>query len=139
MSHFAKIINGSVIQVIVAEQDFIDIISKNEPEEVSWVQTSYNVRNGVYYDPSTGLPAANQESVMLGYPERQRKNYATIGGTYDSELDIFINRKEYSKWVLNTNTGDWQPPIPAPDDGEYYAWNDADGEWEQLTERASGK
>lgn len=61
----------------------------------------------------------------------QRANYAFIGGTYDSVNNVFISAKPYPSWILNTETWNWDPPIPEPEerlDREYY-WNEQAGLW----------
>ena len=40
MGHFAKVQDGVVVNVIKAEQEFIDSYDDGEPGE--WVKTSYN-------------------------------------------------------------------------------------------------
>jgi hypothetical protein len=68
MAHFAKVNNdGLVTQVIVAEPEFFDAFQDAEPG--SWIQTSYNTRGGVHYDPVTGEPSADQSRAL-------RKNYS---------------------------------------------------------------
>jgi len=84
MSHFAKIENGFVTAVIVAEQDFINTL----PDSANWVQTSYNTHGGVHTNGGTPL----------------RKNYAGIGYTYDRQRDAFIPPKPFASWVLNEDT-----------------------------------
>lgn len=80
MSHFAQIDeNNIVVQVIVAEQNFINSGAVGDPTK--WIQTSYNTRDGVHYDPVTGLPDG-------GVPLRY--TYAGIGYTYDPVRDIFV-------------------------------------------------
>lgn len=98
MGHFAEVKAGVVTQVIVAEQDFIDIL----PNKEEWVQTSYNTRGGVHYDPETGEPSVDQSKAL-------RKNYACIGGTYDKERDEFIGVQPDPSWVLNDETRLWEP------------------------------
>ena len=95
MSHFAKVENGIVVQVIKAEQDFIDT------QQGTWVQTSYNTRGGVHYSPETGEPDGG---VAL------RKNYASIGYTYDSDRDAFIAPQPADDYTLDEETCTWQPP-----------------------------
>jgi len=87
MSHFAKVENGIVSQVIVAEQDVIDsgLFGTN------WVQTSYNTHGGQHPE---GRPL--------------RKNYAGIGYTYDSTRDAFIPPKPTGDWTLNETTCQWE-------------------------------
>lgn len=111
MAHFAHITNGTVDQVIVAEQDFIDSGAVGNPSE--WVQTSYNTYGGVHKLGGTPL----------------RKNYAGIGFTYDSVRDAFIPPQPYPSWNLNENTCLWEAPIPYPTDGDYYVWNEEAASW----------
>jgi hypothetical protein len=121
MSHFAQVIDNIVVQVIVAEQDFIDHIKTIEPGE--WIQTSYNTRGGIHYDPTTGKPSADQSKAL-------RKNYAGIGFVYNKELDAFVPPKpKYESWVLNKSTGLWEAPIPEPKDGKNYSWDENKQVW----------
>ena len=119
MSHFAKVEDGIVTQVIVAEQDFVDT------QEGTWVQTSYNTYGGVHYSPETREPDGG---VAL------RKNYAGIGYTYDAARDAFIPPQPYPSWVLNEDTCLWQAPIPMPEDDNMYIWNEDTQQWDQISE-----
>jgi hypothetical protein len=99
MSHFANVVDGVVTQVIVAEQDFIDVIAGSTPGE--WIQTSYNTRGGVHYKPDSHEPSEDQSKAL-------RKNYAGIGYTYDKERDAFIPPKpNEGNWVLDETTCLW--------------------------------
>jgi hypothetical protein len=119
MAHFAKIEDGIVTNVIVAEPEVIasGIFGDN------WIQTSYNTRGGVHYDPITKLPSADQTKAL-------RKNYAGIGDTYDSIRDCFIPKKPFPSWLLDSETCLWQPPIPYPEDDKLYHWNELNLNWE---------
>jgi hypothetical protein len=109
MSHFAKVENGLVTQVIVAELAFIETL----PDAASWVQTSYNTRGGVHLNGGTPL----------------RKNYAGIGSTYDVQKDAFIPPKTFPSWLLDENTFLWDAPVPYPADGKDYGWDEATLSW----------
>jgi hypothetical protein len=91
MSHFAKVVNGVVTQVIVAEPEFFDTFVDTSPGE--WIQTSYNTFAGQHPE---GRPL--------------RKNFAGIGYTYDRERDAFISPKPEGDWVLNEETCQWEEP-----------------------------
>jgi hypothetical protein len=106
MTHFAKIENDTVTQVIVAEQDFIDW----QPGE--WVQTSYNTRGGQHPE---GRPL--------------RKNYAGVGYSYDRQKDAFIPPQPFPSWTLNDETCLWEAPVPYPEDGEIWYWNEDLQNW----------
>jgi len=108
MSHFAKVENGIVTQVIVAEQDVID----SGTFGTGWIQTSYNTIGGQHPE---GRPL--------------RKNYAGVGFTYDATRDAFIPPKPFASWVLNENTCLWDAPTPYPDDGKEYTWDETTISW----------
>ena len=110
MAHFAKIENGIVTEVIVAEQEYID--SLENPSQ--WIQTSYNTRGGQHLLNGTPL----------------RKNYASIGYTYDSEKDAFIAPQPFSSWILNEETCVWESHIPYPDSNDAYVWNEENQTWD---------
>jgi len=114
MSHFARIENGTVTQVIVAEQDVIDSGLFGSPN--SWVQTSYNTYGG--------------EHRLGGNP--LRKNYAGVGYSYDSERDAFIPPKPYNSWTLDEETCLWNPPVAMPTDGKIYSWNEETLSWDEV-------
>jgi hypothetical protein len=115
MGHFAKVNNGIVEQVIVAEPEFFQTFVDSSPGE--WIQTSYNTHGGQH-------------------PENRplRKNYAGIGFTYDRTRDAFIPPKPYASWVLNETTCLWDSPVPYPTDGKKYQWDEATTSWIEMTE-----
>jgi hypothetical protein len=116
MSHFAQIDENNIVtQVIVIEQDVVDTGLFGDPN--SWIQTSYNTHAGVHSQGGTPL----------------RKNYAGIGYTYDSTRDAFIPPTPYNSWVLNEDTCLWEAPIPMPDDGKIYNWDEETTSWIELT------
>jgi hypothetical protein len=121
MSHFAKVENGIVVNVIVAGQSFIDLL----PDVDNWIQTSYNTRGGIHYEPNSNTPSADQSKAL-------RKNYAGLGYTYDSRLDTFIPPKIFASWGLNEETCLWEAPVPMPQDGKSYRWNEELTQWEEI-------
>jgi len=94
MAHYAKVSNGTVEQVIVAEQDFINTL------DGTWVQTSYNTHGGVHTLGGTPL----------------RKNYAGIGYTYDLSKDAFYAPQPFPSWTLNGSSCLWESPTAMPND-----------------------
>ena len=122
MSHFAKVVDGVVTQVIVAEAEFFETFVDTSPGE--WIQTSYNTRGGVHYgsdgQPDNGTP--------------MRKNYAGIGFTYDRTRDAFIPPKPFASWTLNESSCLWDAPVAYPDDGKRYSWDEATTAWVKVTE-----
>jgi len=111
MSHYAKVVNGIVTEVIVAEQDHINTL------EGQWVQTSYNTHGNQHTNGGTPL----------------RGNYAGIGHTYDVTNDVFYAPQPYPSWTLNKTTWLWEAPTPMPTDGKLYPWNETTKTWEGAT------
>lgn len=123
MAHFAELDNtNTVTRVIVVDNNDILDAGGNESEELGkqfcqqfgagpWVQTSYNANF--------------------------RKNYAGIGYTYDLNRDAFIAPQTYSSWVLNEETCRWEAPVPYPQDGKRYYWNETTQEWTEVNVEAS--
>lgn len=123
MAHFAKVVSGTVTQVIVAEPEFFDTFVDTSPGE--WIQTSYNTRGGVHYQANSNDPSEDQTKAL-------RKNYAGIGYTYDAQRDAFIPPKPFESWVLNETSCLWEAPTPYPNDGERYTWNESTTSWDQV-------
>ena len=111
MAHYAKVVNGTVTRVIVAEAEFFDTFVDDSPGE--WIQTSYNTRAGTH--------------TLGGSP--LRKNFASIGGTYDVTKDAFIPPKIFESWILNEDKCIWEPPTPEPNDGKDYYWDESLRSW----------
>ena len=121
MGHFAKVVDGKVVQVIVAEPEFFDTFVDSSPG--TWIQTSYNTRGGVHY-----LPNSNEPS---GQPAL-RGNYAGIGFVYDHANDVFYAPQPFPSWVLNNTTWTWEAPTPYPTDGKIYTWDEATTSWKVV-------
>ena len=115
MSHYAKVDQGKVVKVIVAEAEFFETFIDSSPGE--WIQTSYNTHGGIHLNGGTPL----------------RKNYAGLGYTYDRERDAFIPPKPFESWVLNENTCQWDAPTPMPtDETKKYSWNESTTSWDAI-------
>ena len=123
MSHYAKVLNGIVINLMVAEPDFFTTFVDTSPGE--WLQTSYNTRGGIHYEPNSTTPSQDQSRAL-------RKNYGGIGYTYDRQRDAFIPPKSYESWILNEETCLWENPVPYPADGKYYSWNEETLSWREI-------
>ena len=123
MGHFAKVYNGIVTRVIVAEADFFDNFMDDRPGK--WIQTSYNTRGGVHYKPNSNEPSEDQSKAL-------RKNYAGIGYTYDADRDAFIQPKPFNSWKLNEETCLWESPVSYPLDEKKYRWNEDSLDWEEI-------
>ena len=125
MSHFAKVVDGIVTRVIVAEPEFFNTFVDTSPG--LWLQTSYNTRGGTHYQPDSNTPSEDQSKAL-------RKNYAGVGYSYDKDKDAFIPPKPYNSWVLNDESCLWEAPTPYPNDGASYRWNEETTSWVQTEE-----
>jgi len=127
MAHFVKLnAENYVIFVTVArdEDENREVEISQETGEI-YKRTSYNTRGGIHYQADNNTPSLDQSKAF-------RKNYAGIGYYYDSIRDAFIPPKPFPSWILNEQTCLWQSPIPYPNDGKMYQWNEETGNWEEI-------
>ena len=120
MAYFAQLDDASnVLRVLSVNNDAIDNLPfpESEPAGVAFLQSIFG-DTGVWKQTS--------------YNCNFRKNFATSGFTYDPVLDAFIPPKPYPSWLLNTNTCRWKPPIPYPNDGKNYYWDEATLSWVEV-------
>lgn len=124
MAHFARIKDGFVDFVVVGRNE--DENNENLLGHDGWIykRTSYNTRGGIHYQ-ANNTPSQDQSKAF-------RKNYAGIGYYYDSIRDAFIPPKPFPSWTLNEQSCLWQSPIPYPNDGKMYQWNEETGNWEEI-------
>ena len=136
MAYFAKLNSeNKVIEVIRVNNEVITDSNGIEQESlgvnflnsifndttVTWKKTSYNTKNGKYY---------NQDGTEGDQSKAFRVNYAIINGTYDPSKDAFIGIQHFPSWVLNENTCNYEAPIPYPKDGNEHFWNESLQVWE---------
>jgi hypothetical protein len=114
MGHFAKVVDGKVTQVIVAEPEFFNTFVDSSPG--AWIQTSYNTIGNKHTLGGTPL----------------RGNYAGIGYTYDQANDVFYAPQPYPSWVLNSDWT-WEAPVAMPvEEGKVFAWDEATTSWIEV-------
>jgi len=120
MAHFAKIDENKIVQqvIVVTNEDCGNL---EFPESETIGQSFIN---------SIGLVGTWKQT---SYNNNFRKNYAGIGYTYDESKDAFIPVKPYSSYVLNEDTCQWEAPIPRPNDGKFYDWDEENLTWKELT------
>jgi hypothetical protein len=122
MAHYAFLDENNVVVEV--------IVGKDECEEHDWEQlysqarglrckrTSYNTVAGVHLAGGTPF----------------RHNYAGIGYVYVDEIDCFISSPPFPSWIKDLENKSWKPPIPEPNDGKIYEWDEANIRWVEITE-----
>ena len=129
MAHFAQIgIDNVVLRVdVVRNEDILDE-NGNESEEM-----------GIQYLKSVHGPLTNW--LQTSYNSKFRFRYAGPGMVYNNQYDVFLLPQPYQSWTLNTETFEWEPPIPEPElteeqieSGSYYEWNEETQEWQLKSE-----
>lgn len=103
--YWAKVVDGLVVKVIVANDDFFETFIDDSAG--TWIETKM--------DGSI------------------RKNYAGVGHTYDQGRDAFYEPQPYPSWTLNETTCLWECPVAYPNDGNMYNWNETDQQWDEVT------
>jgi len=126
MAHFAKLDENNVVVFVCHGRDEDNETSLTEQTGSTYKQTSYNTRGGVHYIANTNDPSPDQTKAF-------RKNYAGIGYTYDLTRDAFIPPKPFDSWFLNEDTCLWEAPVPYPNTGDLYHWDESVLNW-VLTE-----
>lgn len=116
MAHYAYIDDNNIVVAVT--------VGKDETELIDGLDTE------TYY--SQGTPYTVKRT---SYNGKIRKQYAGIGFTYDPVADVFISPQPFPSWSLDENY-DWQPPIPYPNDGLIYFWNENDQDWEAIVEQS---
>jgi hypothetical protein len=133
MAYFAKLNSENIVETVISINNFvitdangaeqeqlgIDFINQLYNTNDTWKQTSYNTIGGIH--KLGGVPF--------------RKNYASIGCTYDSQRDAFIPKKLFNSWILNEQTCLWEAPVAYPVDSNInnrYKWNEEILNWELI-------
>ena len=121
MAHFAKLGTGNIVtavhvvsnDVATTEQAGVDFLNDLYKTRDVWKKTSYNTKGGVHLLGETPF----------------RKNYASIGYTYNQTKDAFIPPKPFDSWILNEDTCLWEAPVAYPSDGKEYEWDESSTSW----------
>jgi hypothetical protein len=118
MAHFARLDeNNVVIRVIVVHNN--ELLDENGVESEA---------KGIAFCQSLFGGNWRQTSYNASF----RKNYAGFGYTYREDIDAFVVPQPYPSWTLNTDTAEWEPPIPVPVDGKRYSWDEEQKQWTEV-------
>lgn len=117
MAHFAELDSNKVVLRVI-------VVDNKDTADANGVEKEY-------------IGAAFCERLFGGtwkqtsYNGKIRKNYAGIGYTYHEDIDAFVPPQPFPSWTLDANA-QWQPPVPAPEDGNMYSWSEANQAWEVV-------
>lgn len=121
MAHYAILNNENYVYQVIVGKDENEIVLDENGNPIDWEEyyggkrTSYNTARGVH--KLGGVPF--------------RKNFAGPGFFYDSKRDAFIPPKIFPSWVFNEDACAWDPPVPHPNDGQYWYWDEFTKSWRQ--------
>ena len=116
MAHFAELDDSNIVKQVIVVSDDNEADGENWCKNFlggNWKQTSYN--------------------------GNIRKNFASIGFTYDASKDAFIPPQPYPSWVLDESTCQWKPPVGYPTDGKTYGWVESAKSWKEIAWDATDK
>lgn len=119
MAHYAKIGTGNIVlsvEVVHNEVLLKDDV-ENEQQGIEFLQNLYGNKD-LY--------------IQTSYNGTFRKNYASVGGTYDQVKDAFIEPQPYPSWTLDEDTCRWNAPSSYPDDGKKYEWDEDTTSWKEI-------
>jgi hypothetical protein len=113
MAHYAFLDENNIVTEVIVGIDETELIEGKDPE--------------TWYAEFRG-----QNCKRTSYNANIRYNYAGIGYTYDPIDDAFIAPQPYPSWVLNDKK-QWEAPIESPNDGKFYAWNEDERTWDDVS------
>ena len=128
MAHYAFLDENNIVTEVIPgiDEDKKDDLPEGFDSWEAWYadfrgqtckRTSYNTLANEHKDGGTAF----------------RGNYAGIGSTYDTDNDVFLPPKPYSKWILDESKWQWKAPKDMPNDGKMYSWNDDENDWEEVS------
>jgi hypothetical protein len=132
MASYALLNDDNFVTSVISGVDETILVENNHPEiyysnlyNCTVKRTSYNTKGNIHYN-------SFDNKISLDQSKAFRKNYAGIGYYYDSIRDAFIPPKPFPSWTLNEQSCLWQSPIPYPNDGKMYQWNEEIGNWIEI-------
>ena len=123
MAYYAFLDENNVVTEVITGIDENIIQTDTDGTQVGGNTEAWDT----FYDIFRG-----QVCKRTSYNNNIRKNYASIGYTYDEAKDAFIPPKPYNSWVLNEDTCLWQAPTSYPTDGGNYKWSEDDLTWKEV-------
>ena len=113
MAHYAFLDDNNIVTEVITGIDETELIEGLDTE--------------TWYGNFRG-----QVCKRTSYNRNIRKNYASIGYTYDEAIDAFIPQKPFDSWILNEETANWEAPTPRPEGN--FRWNEETLSWLEVEE-----
>ena len=120
MAHYAYLDENNVVINVIVGRDEDDLV-----EGVTDWEEYYGAKRCSYNTSAGEHPEGSNKAF--------RKNFPSVGYTYDVEKDAFIPPQPYPSWTLNEQSCVWEPPVPYPDEQKIYDWNEETQSWEPPT------
>lgn len=122
MAHFARINKDWIVEEVIVVAN--DVLLNEQGIECDWLGEQFCQQ----------LFGTHTKWIQTSYNGNKYKNFAGIGYTFDPYRNAFIPPKPYPSWVLEENTCLWEAPIPYPEDGRTYAWDEDSLSWRLIEE-----
>ena len=126
MAHYARVNSDNIVTYVTPIPNEM-IIDENG------VEHEERALDHLY---STIPDSVGDRCIQTSYNNNFRKRHASLGYTWNEELNAFIPPQPFASWTLNTKTANWEPPIPMPEliEGEpLYVWDEEIGNWKRST------
>lgn len=120
MAHFAQLDQDNIVLQVIVVNNSDTMVGRKESEA-----------KGIAFCQSLFGP--DTRWVQTSYSGKTRERYAGVGYSYNQELDAFIPPQPYPSWALDAETCDWAAPIPMPNDGLMYTWDEPNQSWVKVT------
>jgi hypothetical protein len=108
MAHFAELNSDNVVlRIVVIDNNDVSSHGGDLSEQAAeYVKTIVPLIGGTRY-------------VQTSYNNKFRRSYASIGGKYLPEKNIFIGAQPYSSWILDSDDV-YKPPVARPSEDQRY-------------------
>jgi len=120
MAHFAELDQNNIVLRVIVVNNADTSVDGHEVEA-----------KGIAFCQS--LFGADTRWVQTSYSGSKRKRYAGVGYSFDEQRNAFITPQPYPSWALDAETCDWVAPIPMPNDGDWYMWDEPNQSWVKVT------
>jgi hypothetical protein len=117
MAHFAKIDENNIVRRVVVINNSVLLDSDGNEQESLGVEFCAQTFSGTWKQTS--------------YNSNIRKNFASLGYSYNSSIDAFVPPKPFDSWVLDTEIAEYVAPVDMPNDENEYIWNEETTSWDQ--------